>query len=371
MKIMHLRSSGGFFGAEGVILNLANGLNKLGFDNHIVCINNVKNPHVELLAEAQKLGIKTESVSCKASIDTKAIFHIRRTIRENKIDILHTHDYKANFFGWMATLFLPVKRVATNHLWTGETIALRVYELIDGFLLNCFDKIVAVSDKIAEDCRKFLLNKGKLKIIYNGIDLNKYSLQSPSLKIFAELGLPKNSKVVGAVGRLTPQKGFNFLIEAAKQVLDGNPNVIFLIIGDGPCREALLKQAKALNVDKKVIFTGIRTDMGNMYNLMDIFVLSSLSEGLPLVVLEAMAMQKPVIATTVGSVPKLVYNEQTGLLVNAKDPQSLASGIVSLLNDKPKAEFLAAQGKKLVEEKFSSTGMIQQYKEIYEALLKP
>lgn len=366
VNILHLRSSGGFFGAEGVILNLAKELRNQAFNNFIVCLDNTKNPHTELLEKCRAQGLKTSAILCRGKLDFKAIFKLRQMLKGRRIQILHCHDYKANLYGLLASRFLNIKLVSTHHLWTHETPALRIYEFLDGILTNFFDKAAAVSDEVANEVSNFCVDRGKLITIYNGIDLTKYSGHLNGKKIREEFKIPDSCRIVGSVGRLTAQKGFDYFLEAARDVLKTAPEAIFLIAGDGTLRRHLEEKAQGLGIRNKIIFTGVRIDMADIYNCMDIFVLPSLREGLPLVVLEALAMKRPVIATNVGGVPALIRSGITGILLEPKDINGLANAIGDLLKDKKKADVLAGNGRRLIEDKFSLTAMANKYaRELY------
>ena len=175
MKILHLRSSGGFYGAESVILNLSRSIRVYGIESHICCINNQKNPHTELVDRAKEQGLGAFSVVCRGLFDRQTVKSIHDLIVQKNIDILHCHDYKADILGVLACHGLNTKLIATNHLWTRADFKLRLYEFIDGLFLNKFHKVIAVSDKIADETRCFLWDKKKVEVIYNGIDIGSFS----------------------------------------------------------------------------------------------------------------------------------------------------------------------------------------------------
>ena len=363
INILHLRSSGGFFGAEGVILNLAKSLQNSAFNSHVVCLDNQKNPHTELLDEAGKFGILAKGIICRSKFDLKAVFEIRQLLKEQKIQILHCHDYKANLYGFLAGRFLNIKLVSTHHLWTHETAALKIYEFLDGILANFFHKVIAVSDEVRKEVSNFCINKKRLITIYNGIDLTRYSECLNGKRIREEFKISSSYKIIGSVGRFTTQKGFDYFLEAAKNVLKIVPKVIFLIVGDGILRKHLEEKAQGLGIRNNVIFTGVRSDMADIYNCMDIFVLPSIREGLPLAILEALAMKKPVIATNISGVSTVIRSGITGILLEPKDINGLANTMIGLLKDKKKADVLASNGRRLIEDKFSVTVMSKKYTE--------
>ena len=177
-KILHLRSSLGLYGAEQVILNLARELNALGCTNHIVCFNNTQNPHLELVEEATKINLSAFAVDCHGLFDRQTVRSIREFIRNKDINVVHCHDYKACVFGLSAAKGQKAKLVATNHLWTHVHLRLLAYQAIEGLLYNCFDRVVAVSEGIEQECRPFILRKGKFTCISNGIDLRRFALDN-------------------------------------------------------------------------------------------------------------------------------------------------------------------------------------------------
>jgi glycosyltransferase involved in cell wall biosynthesis len=376
IHILHLRSSGGFYGAESVILNLSLSIRAYGIESHICCINNQKNPHTELVDRAREQGLEAFAILCRGLFDRQTVKSIRDLIVQKNIDILHCHDYKADILGVLACRGLNIKRIATNHGWTQVGFKLRFYEFIDGLFLNEFHKVIAVSDKIADETRIFLWNKKKVEVIYNGIDTDIFSRKNDAniknLKI--TLGFNDNDLLIGSIGRLSKEKDQATLIFTFASILKKKKEYAsklrLFFVGDGADKNKLMALVEELGVSKNIIFLGARSNIMDFYSVMDLFVLSSRREGLPMVLLEAMAMGIPVIATNVGAVSTLIQNEKTGILVEPKDTEGLANAMMTLLQDRQKAEALAAGANTLVKEKFSSTIMARQYNEIYKSLLK-
>ena len=221
----------------------------------------------------------------------------------------------------------------------------------------------------------FLWNKKKVEVIYNGLDIGSLlKRQGADLKkIKVDLGFGENDFLIGNIGRLSQEKDQATLISAFAFLLKKGDEHAYKLrlffVGEGPDKNKLIALAEKLGVANKIIFMGTRNDMANLYSVMNVFVLSSCREGLPMVLLEAMAAQIPIIATDIDGVTTLIQNEKTGILVRPKNIEGLASAIMLLLQDQKKAEFLATQGRKLVEEKFSSAIMAKQYKQVYESVL--
>ncbi|WP_031386105.1 glycosyltransferase family 4 protein [Desulfonatronum thiodismutans] len=370
MKILHLRSSNGIYGAEGVILTLVRMQSNLGIDSIVLGIRNAKNPHVEFIEKGVDEGLDGRSVDCKFALDLNAIHSIRNILQRESVDILHCHDYKANVFGLLASIGLKIKRVTTNHLWTGETFSLRLYEFFDGFFANFFNKVVAVSDAIAADAARFCISQQKVTTIYNGIDTDVYHpCTVPCSSLRNKFSFLPEYFILGMVGRLARQKGHVYLFQALQEIIPIHPNLRLVIAGDGPLRGELEQQITAAGLETTVIFCGIQTSMPEFYTMLDIFVLPSIDEGLPLVLLEAMSMQKPVIATDVGAVSRVIATDSNGLLVPSKDTKALVSAILQLMNNPKKSKMLAQNARLTVEERFSSRAMARNYEKLYHEVL--
>jgi glycosyltransferase involved in cell wall biosynthesis len=239
----------------------------------------------------------------------------------------------------------------------------RFYEFLDALFLRGFDAVVAVSDVIAESLHLSGIRRSQICVIDNGIDLPFFS-QAPAT---LDEKINKGQKlIVGTVGRLVPQKGMEYFLGAAREILQVFPNVNFVVLGDGPDRERLEQFVIDAGIKENVLFAGVCTDMPGAYASMDIFVLASIDEGMPMAVLEALASKKAVIATRVGAVPRLIIPEKTGLLVEPRDVRALKQAIVRLLNDSCLRAQLGNAGEALVRRCHSRDIMAQNYLHLYE-----
>lgn len=367
MNILHLISSGGFYGAESVISALARDTRQMGHPVYVGVFENEYLPRNNVAAQLEERGINVVRVPCRGRADRRTIAAIRAILRSRKIQLLHTHGYKADIYGYLASRRMGIPVVATCHLWTRQTRAIRVYEFLDSLFLRRFDAVVAVSDLIGEEVRRAGIAPEKLTTIDNGIDLSSFESAAPSLP--GELGT-QGRMLIGTVGRLVSQKGIRYFLMAAQQVLQKHPDLRFAVVGDGPDRSDLEQLAGKLGIAGSVFFTGSRADMPQVYASLDIFVLASLDEGMPMAVLEALASGRPVIATEVGAVAKLVVPGETGILLQPADTSGLAQAILSLVDDRGLREHLGRNGKARVYEQFSSRVMSGKYLQIYERLLE-
>jgi glycosyltransferase involved in cell wall biosynthesis len=367
MKILHLISSRGLYGAERVALDLCKSLKRYGCESIIGVIRNSHNPHLEVADEARKNGIDTVIFPCKAQLDINLIFRIRKYASKNQINLMHCHGYKSNFYGLFASpRNIPI--VATNHNWLASHWRLRAYRRFDSLLVRYFTRIIAVSDGVRKEMLRYGVPKEKVRIIDNGIDLTRFADTISPEVIREEFGIKKGVKVIGTVGNLGAEKGHVYLLQAAKGIVNNVESVKFFVVGDGPLRACLENEATQLGIRDNVIFTGFRTDIPNLLSTMDIFVLPSVIEGLPMVLLEAMAAKKAVVATRVGAIPKVVDNGN-GILVEPKDAAGLQKAIVSLLTNEEKRRKCASAGYETVRTRFSSERMSLEYIALYNELL--
>lgn len=368
-NVLHLCSSLGMYGAENVLLSLSKEMQNSRFKPIIGVFENFQNPHTELAAEAERNGIQSVIFPCRGRFDTRTIVLVRNYIYEHKVEILHSHGYKSNVYSLLSTLLTRTRRVTTCHNWTNTTRELKTYSLIDKYLLRHFDCIITVSDELNAELVKRGVSGDKIITINNGVSVEKFKRNDNRDDLKREFGVPAHCKVVGTVGRLSPEKGLAFFIRAAGALLKEFPETAFLIVGDGPMKDSLTKLSLSMGIEKNVIFTGLRNDVERIYPIMDIFVLSSLNEGLPMVLLEAMAAQRPVISTSVGAISNVVAHGETGLLIQNSDAQALGQAIGFLMKNEDEAGRLAGNGYKRVVRDYSSKNMANQYLSIYDKMV--
>jgi len=364
LKVLQLISSGGYYGAENMLLNLCASQEAAGCRNSLLLFYNVHVPNVEFYERARRRGISVRMVHCRGRADWRAVREIKQYIAEDGIDLVHTHGYKADLYGYFAARGAEKSVVATCHNWLGGTAALRIYNRLDRMALKRFSAVAAVSDGV----RDWLLNSGiredKIKVIANGIDVEAFARGHllPELR-------GADHKIIGVVARLDLQKGFQFLLDAVRELAAQFPRLKVVVVGEGPDRGAIEHMIEQKGLRDKVMLAGERSDMANVYASMDIFVLPSLNEGLPMTVLEAMAAAKPVIATRVGAIPKVIEDGMNGVLVNPRDAAALRDAIAGLLADEDLCRRMAALGHEWVAKNHTAAAMAQQYRAMYDEVL--
>jgi glycosyltransferase involved in cell wall biosynthesis len=288
-------------------------------------------------------------------------------MQEGSVDIIHTHGYKADLYGYMAARSTGKPLVATCHNWVGGTTALEIYNRLDRFVLKRFNAIAAVSETVANRMRVLGISPDKIKAIANGLNVEEFEGCSPADLPIRE---DRDRKVIGIVARLDLQKGFEYLLRAVRDLRKMFPGVILVIVGEGPDRKAIEGMVQEYGLQSNVVLAGQRNDMPGVYAAMDIFVLPSLNEGLPMTLLEAMASSRPVVATRVGAIPSVIADGENGFLVGPRDSAGLKNAISRLLANPDMGRRLGAYAHDWVKQHYTAAAMAQKYRELYEEVLE-
>jgi glycosyltransferase involved in cell wall biosynthesis len=363
MKILHIISSGGMYGAEAVILNMSRTLNEGSHTSILGVFSNSAKPNLQLHEVATTQGVESHLISCVGQIDRTVPSSIRELANRTNADIVHAHGYKADIYCFFALRGSNVPLVSTCHTWYDNDLTVSLYGKADRFILRSYAAVVAVSEGVKQRLLKAGVRKEKIHIVRNGIDLRPFDNAAPSLR---DVRSQNNSSIVGLIGRLATEKGVDIFLRSAARVLTELPATKFVVVGEGPDREQLESLINELQIRKNVLMLGRRDDMPGVYASLDIMVSASRREGLPMAILEGMASSRPVVATAVGAVPTIIMDGRTGLLVPSEDVEALASKIVTLLNDRTQRNSLGAAAKKLIEEEFSAARMTADYLHIYD-----
>jgi len=355
-----------------------------GMKNHLLTLFNRLNPELfELVAacpegppaaEIARAGGRVFTLPLAGELsfrkDWESIRRLAQILKEEKIVVLHAHGAKAGFVGRLAArmaktpvIFLTVH----NSIFYEERPAWKkmILAAVERTLNGFTDRIITVSEALRQELiLKEGVDPGRVVTIYNGIEPVPVRLPRGRRQALAGLGLPPFGQVVGTIARLAPQKGVDCFLKAAAMLIR-DYQVNFVIVGDGPLRRRLEAEAVSLGLENRVVFTGEREDVPAILPVFDIFVLTSLTEGFPLAILEALAAARPVIATRVGGIPEVIVDNYTGLLVKPGDPAGLALAIAELLSDREKAVTLGRTGQARVKEKFTAAQMVRRLEEEY------
>jgi sugar transferase (PEP-CTERM/EpsH1 system associated) len=369
INIMHLASNPEWAGAEVHLATLADSLKN---DNRVEISVTVFH-NGKLVDYLKGRGIRVNVVPLKWLFDVTSIFKVARLLKENDIGVIHTHGYKANFIGALASLLhKKTKCIRTEHGLTEpfsgfNKAKMNLYETLDYLVGRLLTKrIISVSDDIKNNiANKY--PKATMTTIHNGIMMDS-GLKKDIKSMKKDLSIPENIFVIGMVGRLALVKGHEHFINAAKLILQKRQDVRFLIIGDGPLRQAL-EQKVTGKLNNYIKLTGFRDDVKDLTNILDIVVFSSLSEGIPYTLLEAMSLGKPVVATRVGGLVEVISSGKNGLLVNSQDEKDIAEKCLYLLENKEIMQRLGGEGRKTIKENFLVDKMKEETIRIYEEVM--
>jgi glycosyltransferase involved in cell wall biosynthesis len=366
MRILHIISSSGMYGAEAVILNLSRTLNEDGHSSILGVFSNSSNPNLQLHEAATREGIESHLIPCRGQVDRIAIAAIRKLAARLQVDVVHAHGYKADIYVYFAMRGSAIPFVSTCHNWIDDDLISNLYGKADRLVLRTFAAIAAVSGAVKQRLVNAGVREEKIRLVRNGIDLRPFDNPSPLL---GSRTSPEHLPTVGLVGRLGHEKGVDVFLRAGAIALKEFPSVKFVIAGDGPDLAKLELLIDELKIRENVSMLGRRDDMPSVYASLDILVSSSRIEGLPMTILEGMASRLAVVATPVGDVPTVVLDGRTGALVPVENVELLAVEIVRLLKDSGLRERLGAAARKLVEDEFSAARMTADYLAVYESAI--
>lgn len=352
-NILHLSGEKNWAGGEVQILNLCKGLRLRGYNCLIACPKDSV-----LLARAVKENFSVEKLSLNRFFGISCLFKLIKIIKKNNIDIVHAHSYNVYFLGALATKLTGNKTfILTRYM---DFVLNRINKI---FLNKTASKIIALSKSVYSSLIASGINPSKVITIYGSINLEEFTLKNISKDEQSDR-LAKNY-TVATLANLCERKGIRFLIDAAKDLVKDYPGIKFLIAGKGPEKEKLKLYADDLDLSDNVIFTGFKEDIKDFLLPIDIFVLPSLREALGVAILEAMALEKPVIAAKVGGIPEIIVDGVTGFIVPTKDSKALVKKIDYLLKNPEKARTMGKEGRRRIEERFNNKETILKHDNLY------
>jgi glycosyltransferase involved in cell wall biosynthesis len=358
-SVLHTESSTGWGGQESRTLQESIGMRKLGARIVLLC-----QPGSILGEKAEAEGFDVVRCRMKKSYDLFAVKNILRTIRSEKIDIVNTHSGRDTLLAGIAGR-LSSRRpavVRTRHL---------ALPITSKFTYNVLaHRVVTVSEYV----RNYLISEGipasKVQTVQTCVDLEKFDPEKTGNDLRQELGLEPGVPVVGTVSILRRKKGHHILLDAIPGILKKVPEAVFVFAGNGPQKENIENRIKKLGLGEKVILLGLRHDIPNILNSIDLFVLPTLQEALGTSFVEAMAMGRPLIGADVGGVGELIKDGVNGYLVMPEDPYGLANAIIRILQNREKAEAMGREGMKMARQHFTSERMCREMYDLYASLLE-
>lgn len=373
MKAAHIIHSLAPGGAERVVCHLAAGLREFHIDSEVFCLG-----EGGIYQDAlQEKGIPVWGLGKKSKWGGLLVtLKLAGLLKRRKVTVVHAHSFSAALYGRIAaSLARTPVRIVSFH---GSQPHGKLKKIFNQILYPGTHKIIAVSEFVLQGLRRQYpgWDLKKLGLIYNGLDPQHSCVLSreEKRKQKESLGMDPEKVVIGTVASLTPVKNHNMLLDASAKALVKNNALLFLLVGGGPLAKALKEQAEDLGISENVIFAGIQKNIFHYLNAMDLFVLSSWNEGLPMSLLEAMACGLPVVATAVGGIPEAVTHGETGYLCRKGDSTDLAEKILAAVSRKERLEDWGNRAISRVNEVFSLEGMCRKtadlYREAYEEIIR-
>ena len=323
----------------------------------------------------------------EGGIDTQVIdesrygfFQIRSRIVERlldrEIDIIHSHRYKENVLAALVKKKCGVRALVQTvhgtieHFTGWKKLKARLYTALNNYYTKkYFDRILPVSYDIERELAS-RYGREQLVTIHNAVDMDKITPNRTAEEVRNEFGLGSNNLAIGTAGRMVPVKGYDLLLDAAGIIVEQKPSVRFLVAGDGPERAALEKKCQDMHLEDKVQFIGFRDDITDIINCLDLFVMSSHHEGIPMILLEAMALQKPVVCTSVGGIKEVVQDGISGLLVEPGDAHQLAKACLNVLNNPELNIKFGTAARKRISDEFSTDTQKERLMSVYRDLVE-
>lgn len=321
----------------------------------------------EIRSKASRLRAPLISIEDRGPLDWRVLTRLREICRRHRVAIWHGHDYKSNLLGLLLRPFWPMHLITTVHGWVKETRRTPLYYAIDRLCLPFYERVICVSEDLRERSLAAGVRPHRCILIENAIDTEQYQRTRSPSEAKARLNLSARP-VVGAVGRLSPEKGYDHLIRAVDALLRLGHDLDLIIAGEGDDEPRLRRLIMELGRAEHIHLLGYRSDTLEAFQAMDIFALSSLREGLPNVILEAMALQVPVVATRIAGVPRVIRHEENGLIVEPGSAEALASALARLLGDETMRLRMGRAGRHTVEASYSFAVRMEKVRAIYQEL---
>jgi glycosyltransferase involved in cell wall biosynthesis len=310
------------------------------------------------------------SIPDRGPLDWRVVSELAKVCRRERVAIWHGHDYKSNALGLLLRRIHRMKLVTTVHGWGVQaTLRTPFYNRLDRFCLPHYDRVICVSEDLRAACLFRGVAESRCVLVPNAIDTDQFRRGRPATAAKAALGFPPGCLLIGAVGRLSGEKGFDVLIGAADRLVREGRDVGLAIAGEGPELRRLQDLIDGLGRGNRFRLLGYVADPSPLYEAMDAYALSSLSEGLPNVLLEAMAFEVPVVATRVAGVPRLLDDGEDGLLVAPGSVDELAAALGRLLHDDTLRARLQASARRTVEGRYSFAARMEKIRDLYDDLL--
>ncbi len=381
IKVLHVITRLEKGGAPSVLLEVLRRCDAKQFEHHIAT-GIASEPENDMISHAKNIGLRVFVIptfvrDIHLFLDLITLLKLYFLVRKGGYDIIHCHTSKGGFIGRLAARLANVRCIIYSphgDIFEGYFGKVKTcfFTWLEKFAAKFTDKIITLTKSGIEPYVKAGIgNPSQFEYIYNGVDIQALEKRKADrTRKRWEVGIGNDCFVVVTAGRLVPVKGHTYLITAFARVVKEIPNVRLVFLGDGELKEALFAQTKTLGIENHALFLGMRNDVPEIISASDLFVLPSINEGFGVVLLEAMAMKCPIVATNVGGIPEVVMDGETGILVPPRDPVQLAGAIIKLIKDSTLARQLAESGYQRLKAYFDIKDTIVKIEHLYKELLE-
>lgn len=368
IKILQVIGGGEIGGAERHLLTLMRLLDRDRFETELLCL--CDGPFAAL---ARAEGIVTHEIPMRHKLDLGTVGPIKELLASRGIQLVHTHGVRANLVARTAanraglpviTTFHSVLRYDYPTAWEA-----RVAGVFTRLTNRFTGRFIAVSEAVKNDLIRLGVTPDRIDVVYNGLDFSKLLPRLTPEEVRSRLGIPTDRRLIGCIGRLHPVKGQITLLDAARELLKTDPDLLFLIVGEGPHRPLLEARLRELGLEEQVIMPGYYDHVSDLYPLFSAFCLPSVMEGMPLVLLEAMHFGVPIAASDTGGIPELIQNRENGLLFSPGNPHGLAAAVRELLND-PTLKSRCVDAGRETALHYTIQAMVRNTEKVYEPLIR-
>lgn len=368
--VLHLISTNSFAGAERVVSEIVKSSDRTRTRMYVGILTTSNDLKERFKVESGRSDLDVVRFRSRSKVSYRCLRDIARFADLRKVQIVHSHNYKSDIFAFLSRYFAHAdyRLLATNHNWILSSLRERLYKRLDSFVLRGFDAVVAVSDEIQRElgCSRVK----RISVIPNGIGTEKLAVTSGREEARKKLGVDSTDFVVGCVASLTAEKNHEMLIKAIELARPCVRGLKLVLVGDGPLRISIEEFIQGHGLNDVIRVLGSRDDVRELYGGFDIFALVSKREGLPMVLLEAMASGIAVIGTAVGGVPDVIKDADNGLLVDPYGVNQLAQAIISLYLDKELRRNMGHKAAVTVRQRFSGDLMCKEYENLYQEVLR-
>jgi glycosyltransferase involved in cell wall biosynthesis len=365
IKLMQITHDLAIGGLQQVVVNICRSINREKFDVSVLCLRALG----EFVPEVEKLGVRVFYLPQKEKgTDYFSFLKVARILRQEQIDVIHTHNTQPFVDGTLGALLSGVKTIVhTDH---ARDFPDKIRYMVAEHLMSYFAyRVIGVSEHTTANLVHYeKISPRKIMTIENGLDGSRFQIEIDRPAKRKELGIKGSGPIIGLGVRLTEQKGITYLLQAMPEIIKAVPDVTLVIAGDGTLKNKLRHEAETLGIKEHILFLGSRLDVPQLLKLFDIYVLPSLWEGLPMVLLEAMAARCPIVATDVGGVSNMITDGKNGILVEPENPRRLANEIVTLLTNSELRQRLVENGARKFNADFTADRMTKKYEKLYQRM---